>query len=174
MSNNNFLNVIAQQVDKLVNERLKKAPFNKTYNGIISDILFDPDTDIKDYKFGTYLVRYGSTEKKIKITDGLVHSIGEKVKVYVERNDPNNVSVEPMVKRILPKVITYKKGSESGEGSIDNDFITELREVKINGKTYKTESVFKVEVKNRDTETEEVTKMIFPNGEEVEFKGWDI
>ncbi len=166
--------MIVQRIDNLMNEKIKKADFDKTYNGIITGILFDPNTSIKDNKFGTYLVRYGSTEKKVRITDGLVHSIGERVKVYVERNDPNNVSVEPTVKRILPKVIAYKKGSESGEGSIDNDFITELREVKTNGKTYKTESVFKVEVKNRDTETEEVTKMIFPNGEEVEFKGWDI
>ncbi len=43
----------------------------------------------------------------------------------------------------------------------------------MNGKTYKTEAVFKIETKN-DNGTEEVTKMIFPNGEEIKFEGWDI
>lgn len=165
--------MIVQRIDNLMNEKLKKADFDKTYNGIISDILFDPNTDIKDNKFGTYIVRYGSTEKKVRITDGLVHSVGERVKVYVERNDPNNVSVEPTVKRILPKVITYKSETKTGEDAAKEDTIIETREVKMNGKTYKTEAIFKIETKN-DNGTEEVTRMIFPNGEEIKFEGWDI
>ncbi len=173
MNNDNITEVAAQKIIDFVDKEIKNAPFDKTYNGIISEILFTPDTDIKDNNFGTYLVRYGSTEKKVRITDGLIHSIGERVKVYVERNDPNNVSVEPTVKRILPKVIAYKSETKTGEDTIKEDTIIETREVKMNGKTYKTEAVFKIETKN-DSGTEEVTKMIFPNGEEIKFEGWDI
>ncbi len=174
MHNDNITDIAAQKIIDYVDKEIKKAPFDKTYNGIISDILFNSDTDIKDSNFGMYLVKYGNTEKKIKITDGLVHSIGERVKVCIEENNPNNVSVESIVKRILPKEITYKNGTVSGNNTVDEDTITEIREIKTNNQTYRIKSVFKIEVKNRDTETEEVTKMTFPDGSVVKFTGWDV
>jgi len=174
MNNDNITEVAAQKIIDYIDKEIKKSPFDKTYNGIISDVLFAPDIDIKDNKFGTYLVRYNNIEKKVKITDKLIHSVGERVKVYVEENNPNNVTIEPIIKRIIPQKIIYKSGTVSGDNTVGEDIITEIREVKTNNQTYRIESVFKIEVKNRDTETEEVTKMTFPDGSVFEFTGWDI
>ena len=77
---NNIPEVMAQAVDRLVVQRINNAPYDKTYSGIISDILFEPNTDIKDEKFGQYKIRYGTgAEKIIKLNDGLIHEVGERV-----------------------------------------------------------------------------------------------
>lgn len=35
-----------QNTDKLIKRRINNAPFDKSYSGIISDILFEPDNDV--------------------------------------------------------------------------------------------------------------------------------
>lgn len=163
---NSISETIAQVVDRLVNQRIKAAPYDKTYSGIISDVLFEPTTDIKDEKFGQYKIRYGTgTEKTIKLNDGLVHEIGERVKVHVPENDRNRMYIEPIVKRVIPYKIVYDD---------DKTSFIEHRKIETNGKVYEIESEYKLVVKNKGTENEEVEKMIFPDGTEVVFEGWDI
>ena len=163
---NSISEMIAQAVDRLVGQRIKNAPYDKTYSGIISDVLFEPTTDTKDKKFGQYKIRYGTgTEKTIKLNDGLVHEVGERVKVHVPENDRNRMYIEPIVKRIIPYKIVYDDNKTS--------FI-EHRKIETNGKVYEIESEYKLVVKNKGTENEEVEKMIFPDGTEVVFEGWDI
>ena len=163
---NSISETIAQVVDRLVNQRIKNAPYDKTYSGIISDVLFEPTTDIKDEKFGQYKIRYSTgTEKTIKLNDGLVHEVGERVKVHVPENDRNRMYIEPIVKRVIPYKIVYDDNKTS--------FI-EHRKIETNGKVYEIESEYKLVVKNKGTENEEVEKMIFPDGTEVVFEGWDI
>ena len=163
---NSISEIIAQVVDRLVNQRIKTAPYDKTYSGIISDVLFEPTTDIKDEKFGQYKIRYGTgTEKTIKLNDGLVHEIGERVKVHVPENDRNRMYIEPIVKRVIPYKIVYDD---------DKTSFIEHRKIETNGKVYEIESEYKLVVKNKGTENEEVEKMIFPDGTEVVFEGWDI
>lgn len=163
---NSISETIAQVVDRLVNQRIKTAPYDKTYSGIISDVLFEPTTDIKDKKFGQYKIRYGTgTEKIIKLNDGLVHKIGERVKVHVPENDRNRMYIEPIVKRVIPYKIVYDDEKTS--------FI-EHRKIETNGKVYEIESEYKLTVENKGTEQEEVKKMTFPDGSVVEFEGWDI
>ena len=163
---NSISETIAQVVDRLVNQRIKTAPYDKTYSGIISDVLFEPTTDIKDEKFGQYKIRYGTgTEKTIKLNDGLVHEIGERVKVHVPENDRNRMYIEPIVKRVIPYKIVYDD---------DKTSFIEHRKIETNGKVYEIESEYKLVVKNKGTENEEVEKMIFPDGTEVVFEGWDI
>ncbi len=171
---NEVSTLIADQVGNFVDKKIQNAAFDKTYNGIILKLLFDPTTNVNSSQFGTYIVRYENTERKIKISDGLIHSVGERVKVYTELNNSNNVYAEPIVKRILPKKIIYKSGTKTGESTTDEDIITEIREINLDGNIVATERLFKIEVKNRDTNNEEVTKMTFPNGEVVEFEGWDV
>lgn len=163
---NSISETIAQVVDRLVNQRIKTAPYDKTYSGIISNVLFEPTTNVKDEKFGQYKIRYGTgTEKTIKLNDGLVHEIGERVKVHVPENDRNRMYIEPLVKRVIPYKIVYDDNKTS--------FI-EHRKIETNGKVYEIESEYKLIVKNKGTENEEVEKMIFPDGTEVVFEGWDI
>ena len=163
---NSISETIAQVVDRLVAQRIKTAPYDKTYLGIISNVLFEPTTNIKDEKFGQYKIRYGTgTEKTIKLNDGLVHEVGERVKVHVPENDRNRMYIEPLVKRVIPYKIVYDDNKTS--------FI-EHRKIETNGKVYEIESEYKLVVKNKGTENEEVEKMIFPDGTEVVFEGWDI
>ena len=163
---NNIPEVMAQAVDRLVVQRINNAPYDKTYSGIISDVLFEPDTDIKDEKFGQYKIRYGTgAEKNIKLNDGIVHEIGERVKVYVPENDRNRMFIEPTVKRIIPYKSVYDD---------ENTKFIEHRKIETNGKVYEIESEYKLTVENKGTDKEEVTKMTLPDGSEILFEGWDI
>ena len=163
---NSISEVIAQAVDRLVGQRINNAPYDKTYSGIISDVLFEPDTKLNDEKFGQYKIRYGTgTEKIIKLNDGLVHEVGERVKVYVPENDRNRMYIEPTVKRVIPYKIVYDD---------ENTKFIEHRKIETNGKVYEIESEYKLTVKNKGTDKEEVTKMTLPDGTEIEFENWDM
>lgn len=163
---NNISEVMAQAVDRLVAQRINNAPYDKTYLGIISDILFEPDTDIKDEKFGQYKIRYGTgAEKNIKLNDGIVHEIGERVKVYVPENDRNRMFIEPTIKSTTPYKIVYDD---------ENTKFIEHRKIETNGKVYEIKSEYKLTVENKGTDKEEVTKMTLPDGSVIEFEGWDI
>lgn len=187
--------IMAQAVDGLVEQRIKHAPFDKSYAGIISAILFEPDTKMSDSQFGTYKVRYNNTEKTFKINDGLVHQVGERVNVYVPLNNPNRIIVEPVVTRIVPYKIVYEnkveptddeldivKADENLKGFINNPDNTEVelsydrfiehRQINTNKNTYDVESNYTLVVKNRDTDSEEVAMMILPNGQTITFEGW--
>lgn len=169
MAENNNVDVssvMAQAVNKLVERKVEQAPYDKTYSGIISDILFEPSTEQKDIKFGTYKVRYGNGMEKIfRINDNILHEIGERVKVYVPENNPSRMYVEPVVEYLPPYKIVYDK---------DKITFTEYRKIKTKDKEYEISSEYKIEVKNKDTADEEVTKMILPDGREILFENWDI
>lgn len=161
----NVAEVLAVAVANIAKKEVDNAPYDKTYSGIISDVLFEPTADIKDENFGKYKIRYGTgTEKIIKLNDGLVHEIGERVKVHVPENDRNRMYIEPIVKRIVPSKIVYDNEKNS---------YTEYRKVETNGKTYELESEYKLIIENKGND-QEVKKMIFPNGSVIEFEGWDI
>ncbi len=161
----NVAEVLAVAVANIAKKEVDNAPYDKTYSGIISDVLFEPTTDIKDENFGKYKIRYGTgTEKTIKLNDGLVHEIGERVKVHVPENDRNRMYIEPIIKRVVPSKIVYDNEKNS---------YTEYRKVETNGKTYELESEYKLIIENKGND-QEVKKMIFPNGSVIEFEGWDI
>lgn len=161
----NVAEVLAVAVANIAKKEVDNAPYDKTYSGIISDVLFEPTTDIKDENFGKYKIRYGTgTEKTIKLNDGLVHEIGERVKVHVPENDKNRMYIEPIIKRVVPSKIVYDNEKNS---------YTEYRKVETNGKTYELESEYKLIIENKGND-QEVKKMIFPNGSVIEFEGWDI
>ncbi len=163
MTDKTLSELIAQVVDRLVNQRLKEAPFDKSYSGVISEVLFDPDTEPDDVKFGQYKVRYGNAEKTIKLNDGLVHEIGERVAVHIFGNNPNRIYIEPTIKNITPYKIVYND---------KEDTYIEHKKIKTNGKIYELESKYKLTVKNKDTDQEEVTELTLPNGEVISFEGW--
>ena len=99
MADRTLSELIAQVVDRLVTRRLKETPFDKSYGGVISEVLFNPDTPTNSSKFGTYKIKYGSIEKTFKLNDGLVHEISKRVYVHVYENNPNHIIV-PIIQRI--------------------------------------------------------------------------
>ena len=157
--------IMAQSLYRYIDYQASHAEFDKTYAGIISAILFEPDTDIKDVKFGTYKVRYGAgNERVVKLTDGIVHEVGERVNVLVPLNNPNRVIIEPTIKEVIPYKIEFNRET--------NSFI-EYRKVETDGKVYELASEYKLTVENKGTDNEEVTKMTLPDGQEICFENFD-
>ncbi len=161
----NLFETIADLTNQMVKHKLKKASFDKSYSGIISDILFEPDTPIDSSKFGTYKIRFGTAEKIVRLNDDFVHEIGERVEVHVYENNPNHIVVEPVIKSIPPKRIDYDK---------DKNAYVEHRIVKTKGKTYETIKEYKNTVKENDDGSYEVTEMKLPDDHTIKFEGFDI
>lgn len=196
MADKTLSELIAQVVDRLVNRRLKVAPFDKSYSGVISEVLFEPDTPTNSSKFGTYKVKYGVSEKIIKLNDSFVHEIGERVEVHVYENNPNHIVVEPVLKRIPPNFIEYidqdiseeeKKKNKEKYKDMDKseiaedlfneeqcDKFIEFRNIKTDGKIYTTKHEFSLAVLNKGDDDEEVLAMRCPNGRIIEFKNWFV
>lgn len=179
-------------VDKLVTHRLKEALFDKSYSGVISDVLFEPNTPLDSSEFGKYKIKYGTSEKTIKLNDSLVHEIGERVNVHVYENNPNHIVVTPIINRVPPYKIKYMdfsgdnnkkeqydgmKTSEIIKKLIDEDkcdkFI-EYRQTKTNGQIYETEQEYKLVVLNKGADDEEVLALVLPDGRSIEFENWNV
>lgn len=159
---------ISLNIDQIIKTRFDKAPFDKTYAGIISEILFEPGTKPDDIRFGQYKVRYGNSERKFKLNDGLVHEIGERVTVHVFENDPNRIVVYPNIDYIVPSKVAYDEDDE------DTDSVTITREVKTNNQIYKIEDKYKLKIKNKNTKDVEISQVTLPNGQIVEFSGFNV
>lgn len=152
------LDYLMQQTDNLINIRLQTAPYDKTYDGIITAVKFNKDTKETDSNYNKYTVKFNLIERDFIINDGQFHSIGEWVKVHIPNNDPMNKYVETNVdsSRALPVTIIYDN---------ENDTITEI----YNGNLQRK---FIITVENKGTENEEVTSMTFPDGQVVSFIGF--
>lgn len=163
----NIVETIAYMVDQLTNKRLKNAKFDKSYSGIISDILFEPDTPRNSSQFGTYKIRFGTSEMAFRLDDNFVHEIGERVRVTVCENNPNHIIVKPVIERIPPYKITYD--------SNENKYI-EYRRVKTGGKIYETTDEYKLTSTENDNGSQEIEfkEMELPNSQTIKFKGVDI
>lgn len=165
----NLSQIIAQWVDRLVGQRVQKAPYDRTYGGIISAILFTPETRKDDVLFGQYKVRFGNTEKKVKLIDGIVHEVGERVNVTVCGNDPNRIIYEPVVRKTYPTKINWDK--DNG-GDADKSKMTFTRKVTTNGSTYDSAREYTIEFKNKGEDNEEPVKITLPDGQEIELEGF--
>ena len=150
--------ILAQQTDSIVEARIKTAPYDKTYDGIITAVKFNKNTKETDSNYNKYTVKFNLIERDFIINDGQIHSVGERVKVHIPNNDPLKKYVDNINngKRILPVTIIYDN---------ENDTITEI----YNGDF---ERKFTLTVENKGTENEEVTSMTFPDGQVVNFVGF--
>lgn len=160
----NLIETIAHAVNKMLEHKLKNASFDKSYSGIISDILFEPDTPRDSSQFGTYKIRFGTMEKIFRLDDNFVHEIGERVEVYIYENNPNHIVVKPVIRCIPPYKITYD--------SNENKYI-EYRRVKTGGKIYETTDEYKLTQNKNDDSSQGVTEMKLPNNQTINFKGFD-
>lgn len=149
---------LAQQIDGIVEARIRKAPYDKTYDGIITAVKFNKDTKETDSSYNKYTVKFNLTERDFTINDGQIHSVGERVKVHIPNNDSLKKYVDNINngKRILPVTIIYDN---------ENDTITEV----YNGDFQRT---FTLTIENKGTEDEEVTSMTFPDGQIINFVGF--
>ena len=149
---NDVVGTLVQQIDSIVEARIQTAPYDKTYDGIITAVKFNKDTKETDSNYNKYTVKFNLIERDFIINDGQIHCIGELVKVHIPNNDSVNKYVETNINssRVLPVTIVYDN---------KNDTITEI----YNGNLQRK---FTLTVENKGTENEEVTSMTFPDGGE--------
>ena len=155
---NDVVGTLVQQIDSIVEARIQKAPYDKTYDGIITAVKFNKDTKETDSNYNKYTVKFNLIERDFIINDGQIHSIGERVKVHIPNNDSVNKYIETNINssRTLPVTIVYDN---------ENDTITEI----YNGNLQRK---FTLTVENKGTENEEVTSMTFPDGRVISFVGF--
>ena len=155
---NDVVGTLVQQIDSIVEARIQTAPYDKTYDGIITAVKFNKDTKETDSNYNKYTVKFNLIERDFIINDGQIHCIGELVKVYIPNNDSVNKYVETNINssRALPVTIIYDN---------ENDTITEI----YNGNLQRK---FTLTVENKGTENEEVTSMTFPDGRVISFVGF--
>lgn len=110
-----IMDIMSASINKAVVENLNRASFDRTYTGIISEVLFNGDTDKNDYYYGKYKVVYNNTEQIFAINDGFVHKVGDKVKVYIPLNNISNRYAEAIVRN--PKI--PEVAIEQAKGSFD-------------------------------------------------------
>lgn len=149
---------LVQQIDSIVEARIQKAPYDKTYDGIITAVKFNKDTKETDSNYNKYTVKFNLIERDFIINDGGVHFVGERVKVHIPNNNTINKYVETNVdgSRALPVTIVYDN---------ENDTITEV----YNGDLQRK---FALTIENKGTEDESTKQMTFPDGSVVSFVGF--
>ena len=163
-SNSNSSNPVAEAIskitsytDKLVESRIKKATFDKTYTGIITEIKFETSTSPADDDYNKYSVRFNTIDRDFIIDDGKFHNVGERVLVHLPNNDLNKRFIETLNDiSSHPLKIVYDD---------EKDEVTEYWNDTLS-------RTFIVTVENKGTEDESVTKLIFPDGSEMELEGF--
>ena len=93
-------------IDRLAKDRVANAPFDKTYTGTITKVLFDSDTLITDKLYNKYTIKYNGTECNVYINDGLKHGVNEEVRVCLPNNILTKKYVEVITDYLPPKTIT--------------------------------------------------------------------
>ena len=159
-NNKNPIQELARLTDGLITDRIKTAPYDQTFLGTIIAIKFNGKTDVTSADYNKYTVRFNTLERDFIINDGKFHVVGEKVYVHIPNNDLNKRYVETIYGGINtmshPQKMVYDN---------DKDTITE----------YWTDDLYRtfiITVKDKGTETEEVTKLTFPDGSVMDLEGF--
>ena len=148
--------VIAQQVDKITEQRISKAEFDKSYYGLISKVHFNSDTPKKTKEYQLYSIRYNGYEQDVYIRDGIIHSVGDRVMVTL----PNGKLSDKFV-----RVLTPNQYPVTMELSEDGSKITETQ---VNSVGEKLVSEFLIEKDSNGR----ITSITFPDGSVMNVKGF--
>ena len=106
--------VFAKQIDKIVEQRISKAEFDKTYYGLISKVYFTSETprDTKEYQ--CYQIKYNGYAQDVYIRDEIIHSVGDRVMVTL----PNGKLSDKFVRVLTPNPHPIKIELSSDEKKI--------------------------------------------------------
>lgn len=159
-NNKNPIKELARLTDGLITDRIQAAPYDQTFLGTIIAIKFNGETDVTSADYNKYTVRFNTLERDFIINDGKFHVVGEKVYVHIPNNDLNKRYVETIYGGINtmshPQKMVYNN---------DKDTVTE----------YWTDDLYRtfiITVKDKGAETEEVTKLTFPDGSVMDLEGF--
>lgn len=98
---------IMNETDKLIEARISKAAYDKTYFGIISELLFDASTTPDDKNYYRYKVYYNNTIQEFTLKDGVIHSVGDRVKITIPRGVMKDKIAEVLTPTPYPSNYEY-------------------------------------------------------------------
>lgn len=168
------IEALTSSIVKATKKHINDAPFDRSYNGFITEVLFDENTAKNNYYYNRYKIAYGDSEKTFLINDGFKHAVGESVKVYIPSNNLSNRYAEPVykyAKKPRPYKVKLNSNVEAvGDIELDENqnlmSIVETYKDTLN-KDYTLTYYFKIEFQN--TPDELVREMIYPDGHTIDF-----
>lgn len=146
----------AKQIDKLIEERIAKAEFDKTYYGMISAVCFDKNTEKTAKEYQMYQISYNGYTQDIYIRDGIIHSVGDRIKVTLPSGKYKDRYVD---------VLTTNDNPVTIELSSDKKKIIETQVNKV-GKELTDEYIIERDDKGK------VKTVTFPDGSVLNVKGF--
>lgn len=148
--------VFAKQIDKIVEQRIAKAEFDKTYYGLISAVYFDNNTNKTSKEYQMYQISYNGYTQDVYIRDGIIHSRGDRVLITLPNGKYKDRYVEVLTKNEFPIKIAYDN---------DNDKIVETW---VNNTGTEITREYILTIKNKGQENEIVTEILLPDGGKID------
>jgi hypothetical protein len=159
-----FSRVLAEEIKKATDIATGRLPCDKTYNGVIVEVLFDENTESNDVNYYMYKIAYNNSVSKIRILDGITHAVGDKVRVYV----PSGSEVMKYAEVITEAYMSKVKLSAKDSNKVQDLMLTFKNGLGLDSiKTYKLQNETKT-VEGVDIDI--ITKVTFPNGIEVDIE----
>lgn len=149
--------VFAKQIDKIVEQRIAKAEFDKTYYGLISAVYFDNNTDKTSKEYQMYQISYNGYTQDVYIRDGIMHSRGDKIKITLPNGKYKDRYIE---------VLTQNDNPINIELASDGNKIIKTQTDGTGKKTIVNEYNI-----IRDSDGN-ITQVIFPSGRIMNVKGF--
>ena len=167
---------ITMASDNIASNKINKADYDKTLIGFVSEkIVPENPKDDNDYK---WRIQTNGTAYDIKPSACNITSVGQRVRLYIPNHDYYNKYAEVLTgdENTHPTKVVYSDGkpieiTDSGtdKHTVTNDTITETWQ-NVDGTSYQTQ--YTIVVKDKGTIDENVEKMVFPDGSEMELEGF--
>lgn len=162
----------AKSYDDLVEKNISKAGYDKTLIGFVSEKIEREDGSYR------WRIQTNGTAYDIKPSACNITSVGQRVRLYIPNHDYYNKYAEVLTgdENTHPTKVVYSDGkpteiTDSGtdKHTVTNDTITETWQ-NVDGTSYQTQ--YTIVVKDKGTIDENVEKMVFPDGSEMELEGF--
>lgn len=173
---NKLSDEITMASDNIASNNIRKADYDKTLIGFVSEkIIPENPKDAYDYK---WRIQTNGTAYDIKPSACNITSVGQRVRLYIPNHDYYNKYAEVLTgdENTHPTKVVYSDGkpteiTDSGtdKHTVTNDTITETWQ-NVDGTSYQTQ--YTIVVKDKGTIDENVEKMVFPDGSEMELEGF--
>lgn len=158
----NLCSLMAKEVDRIVEERMKKASFDKTYIGMIQEVCFNANTPTNAQEYQRYKILYNGIENYVYVRDGIIHSVGDRIMVTLPNGKLKDKYVEVLTPNAHPTKIEYDNANDKIIETWKNNVGTEVKRE------------YKLTVENKGTDDELVTELIFPDGTVMDLKDFVV
>lgn len=172
----NYTQKASSESRDMANTRIEKADYDRTLIGYVSEkIVPEKPKNSQDFK---WRIQTNGTAYDIKPSACNITSVGQRVRLYIPSHNYYNKYAEVLTDdaNTHPSKVVYKDGTpteiteKKDKHTLTQDTITETWE-NVDGTSYQTQ--YTIIVKDKGTVDENVEKMIFPDGSEMELEGFN-